>query len=84
MSDSDRFALAASVHLTLRLRLGRVVDAEWLVQDASYVREIRALCARQENPQFVECVAQLDDLLAAILADGTPAPRALVDIDLCL
>jgi hypothetical protein len=29
-------------------------------------------------------VAQLDELLAAILADGAPAPRVPVDIDLCL
>ena len=84
MSESDRFALAAYVHLTLRLRLGRVVDSEWLVKDATYAREIRALCAAQDGRQFVECVAQLDELLAAILADGTPAPRDLVDIDLCL
>jgi hypothetical protein len=40
MLESDRFALAARMHVLLRRTTGRVTDTEWLAKNAEYATEI--------------------------------------------
>jgi hypothetical protein len=40
MSTSQKFAMAAHLHVLLRRKTGRVTDTEWMVVNAEYAREI--------------------------------------------
>ncbi|MEY4414447.1 MAG: hypothetical protein RIQ53_1740 [Pseudomonadota bacterium] len=38
MTESEKLALAAHLHVVMRRRIGRVTDVEWMVQDPAYAR----------------------------------------------
>jgi len=40
MSESERIALAARLHVALRRKHGRVTDTEWMATNAEYAAEI--------------------------------------------
>ena len=40
MSDSDKLAIAAHLHVLLRRKTGRVTDTEWMAANADYAQEI--------------------------------------------
>lgn len=40
MLESERFALAALLHVVLRRTTGRVTDTEWLAKNSEYATEI--------------------------------------------
>ena len=40
MSDSDKLAIAAHLHVLLRRKTGRVTDTEWMAVNADYAQEI--------------------------------------------
>ena len=46
MSDSDKLAIAAHLHVLLRRKTGRVTDTEWMAANADYAQDIMRL-ARQ-------------------------------------
>lgn len=55
---------------TLRLRLletsGRNLDAEWLVLDLSYLREVQSICLSLDAPEFYFWAARLEQMAPAI------------------
>jgi hypothetical protein len=52
MSTSEKFALAARMHVLLRRRTGRVTDTEWMACNTEYAAEIVRFsldCAEKEG-----------------------------------
>lgn len=78
MSDSDRIAVAAHLHVLLRRKTGRVTDTEWMAANAEYaqaiVRFARERAASDAAPELEEWAARLEDAWERALAE--PAPRA--------
>lgn len=82
MSDSDKLAIAAHLHVLLRRKTGRVTDTEWMAVNADYAQEIvrfaRQRAVDDNAPDLAEWADRLEHALhAAPLA----APRRpLLDV----
>jgi hypothetical protein len=91
MSESERIALAARLHVALRRKHGRVTDTEWMATNAEYAAEIvrmtRAHAADTKDEELYQLAMRLEQAmeplaraarLAARQPDGTsptPPPR---------
>lgn len=82
MSDTERLAIAAHLHVLLRRNTGRVTDTEWMAHNAEYAAEIvrfaRARAAEQQQPDLAEWAARLEQAMAQA-AGQAPTVRPLVD-----
>jgi hypothetical protein len=91
MSESERIALAARLHVALRRKHGRVTDTEWMATNAEYAAEIvrmtRIHAAETKDDELDQLATRLEQAmeqlaraarLAARQPDGlppTPPPR---------
>ena len=91
MSESERIALAARLHVALRRKHGRVTDTEWMATNAEYAAEIvrmtRVHAAETKDDELDQLATRLEQAmeplaraarLAARQPDGlppTPPPR---------
>jgi hypothetical protein len=69
--ESEKFAVAAHLHVIMRRTTGRVTDVEWMVKSADYAREIIKAARAAPQPDL----HRLADKLEALLLP--PAPRVL-------
>ena len=51
MLESERFALAARLHVVLRRTTGRVTDTEWLAKNSDYASEIVRFAKKSSQDQ---------------------------------
>jgi len=85
MSESERIALAARLHVALRRKHGRVTDTEWMATNAEYAAEIvrmtRAHAADTRDEELYQLAMRLEQAmeplaraarLAARRPDGNP------------
>lgn len=74
MSDSDRLAIAAHLHVLLRRRTGRVTDTEWMAANADYAQEIirfaRQRAQQDDAPELAEWADKLEHAMADALAEA--------------
>ena len=90
MSESNRVAVAAHLHLMMRRRLGRVTDVEWMANNREYALAMVRLCREAapdvELQEWAEKLAQTygrgdpvkspaEDLIEAPIALGHGTPR---------
>ena len=81
MTENDRLAIAAHLHVLQRRNTGRVTDTEWLASNADYARAIIQF-ARQhaqnaqspQNASFPELLEWATRLENAWLEGATSAP----------
>lgn len=87
MLDSEKLAIAAHLHVTMRRKIGRVIDVEWVVRNEEYAREvIRIAMAEAQHPELLGWARRLQAALfpapvvarPATLAPPAPSPAALV------
>ena len=71
MLESEKFAIAAHLHVVLRRINGRVTDVEWMIKSAEYAREIIRVARTETHPEL----HKLADKLEAALQPPTPAQR---------
>ena len=72
MTDAERLALAARLHVLLRRITGRVTDTEWLASNVDYAREIVRFGAQAASEGQHDELAQLLEKFAAAML-GLPA-----------
>ena len=79
MSDSDKLAIAAHLHVLLRRKTGRVTDTEWMAANADYAQEIvrfaRQRATEDNAPDLAEWADRLEQALHASRTGGACAPR---------
>jgi hypothetical protein len=83
MNDRDnaaeKTALAAHLYITLRRKLNRVIDVEWLVRNEDYAREVITLARKPGLEELASHVNRLEELVFGkpkpIPAPLAPAPR---------
>ncbi|UCU99535.1 hypothetical protein [Acidovorax radicis] len=82
MSDSDKLAIAAHLHVLLRRKTGRVTDTEWMAVNADYALEIVRFARQRAREDAVPELAEWADRLDhAIHAAPTVAPhRPMKDV----
>ncbi|MDO9003787.1 MAG: hypothetical protein Q7V20_10075 [Aquabacterium sp.] len=71
MLESEKFAIAAHLHVHLRRINGRVTDVEWMVKSPDYAREIIRVARTETHPDLL----RLADKLEAALQPPMPTPR---------
>lgn len=69
MLESERFAIAAHLHVVLRRTNGRVTDVEWMIKSPEYAREIIRVARTEPHPDL----HKLADKLEAALPPLAPA-----------
>jgi len=72
MSEHEKIAIAARLHVLMRRLLGRVTDVEWMVASPDYARELVRLARAAPQAELHEWAARLE---AAVLP-RPPAPAA--------
>lgn len=50
MTDSEKLAIAAHLHVLLRRKTGRVTDVEWLIRSPEYAQEIIRIALAEADP----------------------------------
>lgn len=74
MSESDRVAIAARLHVALRRKTGRVTDTEWMALDVPYACEIvrfaRAHASGTQDAELAEIAQRLEDAMAPLAAEA--------------
>lgn len=63
MSESEKFSIAALIGVTLRRKLGRTIDVQWLVKDSVYAREIINLSREQKHDDLTNYANKLELLI---------------------
>ena len=71
MLDSEKFAIAARLHVVLRRVNGRVTDVEWMIRSPEYAREVIRVARTEDHPELL----RLADKLASALLPPAPAPK---------
>ena len=79
MSESDRLAVAAHLHVLLRRKTARVTDIEWMAANAEYAQAIVRF-ARQRGhtdgaPELVEWADKLAHAMGEGAAPAQPRPQ---------
>ncbi len=76
MSESDKLAIAAHLHVSLRRATGRVTDVQWLLRDRVYAREIVQLALAQAEQPDLQRWARKFELAMDLAELGALAPEA--------
>jgi len=77
MLESEKFAIAAHLHVTLRRTNGRVTDVEWMVKSPEYAREIIRVARTETHPDLLRLADKpVLTLQPATVSLPPPASRA--------
>jgi hypothetical protein len=80
MLDNEKLGIAAHLCVLMRRKLGRVIDAEWLVANRDYGIEVVRLARASPHPDLHEWAAKLEAWLPAPAIRGDAyASRATAD-----
>jgi len=63
MSETEKISIAALISVILRRKLGRTIDVQWLVKDATYASTIIKLSREQELDDLTAYADKLDLLI---------------------
>ncbi|MDM0090637.1 MULTISPECIES: hypothetical protein [unclassified Variovorax] len=72
MTENERIAIAARLHVALRRKTGRVTDTEWMAANADYAIEVlrfaRAHAVEQNDAELAAIADRLEVAMAPIVA----------------
>lgn len=77
MLESDKFAVAAHMHVVLRRKCGRVTDVEWMMKSPDYAREIIRVARAENEPDLL---AMADKLEAALFPVAIKPMRPMPEV----
>ncbi len=73
MTESERVAIAARLHVALRRKTGRVTDTEWMAVNVEYAAEMvrfaRAHAAESKDTELAEIATRLEEVMAPVAAE---------------
>ncbi len=71
MLESEKFAIAAHLHVVMRRVHGRVTDVEWMLKSPEYAREVIRVARGETHPDLL----RLADKFEAALVPPAPQPK---------
>jgi hypothetical protein len=77
MLESEKFAIAAHLHVLLRRVNGRVTDVEWMIRSAEYAREVIRVARTEQHADLLKLADKLEaalDVGARPVARPAPSP----------
>lgn len=78
ITDDQRLAIAARLHVLMRRETGRVTDTEWMAGNEDYALAMIALARDQARRlRLPELAACADELARALSQDTAEEPRTL-------
>ncbi|MGJ7545818.1 hypothetical protein [Variovorax sp. LT1R16] len=75
MTENERIAIAARLHVALRRKTGRVTDTEWMAVNADYAVEVVRFAHAHAAEQNDAELAAIADRLALAMAPIVAAAR---------
>ena len=63
MSESEKTAVAAHLYITLRRKLNRVIDVEWLVKNEDYAREVIGMARQPGLDEVAHYADRMEELI---------------------
>lgn len=72
MLESERFAIAAHLHVVLRRTNGRVTDVEWMIKSPEYAREIIRVARTEPHPDLHKLADKLEAALPPLVSPLVP------------
>lgn len=74
MTENERIAIAARLHVALRRKTGRVTDTEWMAANVEYASEIvrfaRAHAADTQDADLAAIAAQLESAMEPLAIEA--------------
>lgn len=74
MTENERIAIAARLHVALRRKTGRVTDTEWMAANVEYANEIvrfaRAHAADTQDADLAGIAAQLESAMEPLAIEA--------------
>lgn len=62
MSESAKLAIAGLIGATLRRKLNRVIDVEWLLHNEAYAREVMTIARKQGMAELTQYADRMEEL----------------------
>ncbi|HZV97557.1 MAG TPA: hypothetical protein VFF74_01070 [Methylophilaceae bacterium] len=63
MSESEKTAIAAHLYVTLRRKLNRVIDVEWLVKNEEYARAVIGMARQNGLEELAHYADRMEELI---------------------
>jgi hypothetical protein len=63
MSESAKLAIAGLISVTLRRKLNRVIDVEWMLNNDDYAREVMRIARKQDMPELTQYADRIEELI---------------------
>ncbi|WP_419186778.1 hypothetical protein [Caldimonas caldifontis] len=79
LSDSERLAIAAHLHVLMRRKLGRVTDTEWLAANWDYAQEILRVCRAEPDEELRAWADKLERAVQPLRPKPVPSAKAWAD-----
>lgn len=73
MLESEKFAIAAHLHVLLRRVNGRVTDVEWMIRSAEYAREVIRVARTEQHADLHKLADKLEAALNVGARAAAPA-----------
>ncbi|WP_374315794.1 hypothetical protein [Aquabacterium sp.] len=64
MLESEKFALAARLHVMLRRKANRLIDVEWMVKNREYAEAILRFARDQQDAELASAADKFEVMLA--------------------
>ncbi|MFN3416740.1 MAG: hypothetical protein ACK4ZD_10565 [Caldimonas sp.] len=75
LSENERMAIAAHLHVLLRRKLGRVTDTEWMATNWEYAQEILRRCRAEGDAELQGWADKLEQAMQASRPKPVHAPK---------
>ncbi len=66
MLESEKFAIAAHLHVLLRRTNGRVTDVEWMIKSPEYAREVIRVARTETHADLHKLADKLEAAVGAV------------------
>ena len=75
MSETaEKLPIAAHLYVTLRRKLNRVIDVEWLLHNEDYAKEVIKIARQQGMEELAHYADRMEELIFGKVAPPRPAP----------
>lgn len=74
MSESEKLSIAAHLYVTLRRKLNRVIDVEWMLHNEAYAREIIRIGRQQGMEELAHYADRMEELIFGKASPPQPMP----------
>ena len=76
MNDTEIMPIAAHIYVTLRRKLNRVIDVEWMLRNQDYAREVIQIARKPGVEELAHYVDRIEALIFGKVVTPLPVSKA--------